>query len=41
LRINLEKSEFFRDKVVFLEHLISHEKIQIDPSRIEGIASLH
>ena len=36
-RLSADKCEFFRDKTIILGHIISHDKIQIDPKRIEKI----
>ena len=37
LKLKPSKCEFFRDQVVYLGHVVSHEGIQTDPSKIESV----
>lgn len=37
MKISNEKCHFFKDKIEFLGHIISHNKITVDPTKIETI----
>ena len=37
LKINIEKCDWFKDKIKLLGHIISHDALEMDPSKIEAI----
>ena len=41
LYAKFRKTEFYRDKIQYLEHVISEEGISVDPNKIKDIIDWH
>ena len=37
LKINIDKCDFFRMKVQFLGHIVTKDRLEVDPSKMEAV----